>query len=149
MGLSGKLEFLQEVQSPGNVFLDIFGSKKDDLPKICPNAIPSIELLEGNWGDEISFPDGKDMISKETVQAVDKENQSTTYNFLEGDLMKVNKTMKVTFQVISKGEKNFLKWTYIYEKMNADDPDPDTFKFFASELTSMIDARYMAPENKI
>lgn len=51
MNLTGKLEFVQEIKSPGSVFLEIFCSKKDYLPKICPDKVPVIELLEGRWGD--------------------------------------------------------------------------------------------------
>ena len=41
---------------------------------------------------------GKELISEETVEAVDKENQSFTYAIFEGDLMKMYKTLKITFQ---------------------------------------------------
>lgn len=50
MSLGGRFEFVQEIKSPGNVFFEIYGSNKEHLPKICPDKIPVIELLEGNWG---------------------------------------------------------------------------------------------------
>ncbi|KAL3510561.1 hypothetical protein ACH5RR_029962 [Cinchona calisaya] len=147
--LSGMQEFVQEIRSPGNVFLEIFGCKKDYLPKLCPDKIPLVELVEGNLGDvgctiRVRYSlGGKELISRETVEAVDKENQSMTYNIFEGDLMKMYKTLKITFQVTSKDEKNYLKWTYIYEKVNADVPDPEALKDLASEITSIVDAHYM------
>lgn len=50
MGLSGKEELSVEIKSPGEFFFDVFGTKKALLPKICPNLIPRIDLLEGEWG---------------------------------------------------------------------------------------------------
>lgn len=92
--------------------------------------------------------EGKEVISKETVEAVDKENQSMTYNIFEGDLMKLYKTMKVTFQITSEGDKNFLKWTYVYEKVNGEIPPPDQLKFFGAEVTNTVDAHYLSLKNK-
>ncbi|KAM7485740.1 hypothetical protein LguiA_001749 [Lonicera macranthoides] len=50
MGLSGKEELSVEIKSPGEIFFDAFGTKKGLLQKICPNIIPLIDLLEGEWG---------------------------------------------------------------------------------------------------
>lgn len=50
MGLSGKVEGSVEIQSPGDIFFDILGTKKALLPKICPNIMPRIDLVEGEWG---------------------------------------------------------------------------------------------------
>lgn len=81
---------------------------------------------------------------KETVEAVDKENQSYTINFLEGDFLKLYRTLKISFQITSNGEKNFLKWTYTYEKLNPDVPAPDKMlKAFVDEVTNKIDQHYL------
>lgn len=50
MALSGELEFEVEIKSPGSVFVEIYGSNKEYLPKICSKIVPRIDLLEGEWG---------------------------------------------------------------------------------------------------
>ena len=51
MVLIGKLVIDVEIQSPGDLFLEIFSTKKYDLPRICPDDdIQSIQLLTGHWG---------------------------------------------------------------------------------------------------
>ena len=51
--------------------------------------------------------------------------------------------MLITFQATSKGEKNFLNWTYEYEKQNLDVPAPDHMFDFASEVSNIIDAYFL------
>ncbi|KAL3510565.1 hypothetical protein ACH5RR_029966 [Cinchona calisaya] len=142
------------MKAPAHYFLEVSGRKKDYLPKICPDKVPSIELLEGNWGDVGSIIlvhyslGGQKLLSWESVEAVDKENQSITYNFFKGDPMKMYKTLKVSFQVSTVDEKNYLKWTYVYEKLNADVPAPDAFKVLAGEIADAIDAHYVELQNK-
>lgn len=93
------------------------------------------------------FEEGKELISKETIEDVDEKNKSITYKFLEGDLMDLFKSMKVTFQIISEGEKNFLKWMYEYEKENANGPGPEILKTFIDEVTSRIDEHFLGLKN--
>lgn len=51
MALSGQLEFEVEIKTPGNIFLEIYGSNKESLPKICSQFFQKIDLLEGEWGE--------------------------------------------------------------------------------------------------
>lgn len=51
MSLVGRAEYEMEVSSPGDVFFEIFGRKKEKLPKICPKHVPVIDLLKGKWGE--------------------------------------------------------------------------------------------------
>ena len=91
------------------------------------------------------YIDGQALISKKTVEAVDKEKESITFNFLEGDIMKIFKTYKLTTQPIQECEGNFLKWTIVYEKFVDEDIQPflDTFEKFIHHYTQEIDAYYV------
>ncbi|CAN4102178.1 unnamed protein product [Withania somnifera] len=148
MALSGELEFEVEIKSPGSIFLEIYGSNKENLPKICSNIVPRIDLLEGEWGQVgcvimVYYSiDGKEMISKELVEAVDEENKSIIYSLLEGDLMKLYKTLRFTFQILSKNEAEFVKTKIEYEKLNEDVPYPSMLKDFVTAVTKTIDAHY-------
>ncbi|KAM7485755.1 hypothetical protein LguiA_001764 [Lonicera macranthoides] len=150
MGLSGKEELSVEIKSPGEFFFDAFGTKKDLLQKICPNIIPRIDLLEGEWGTLgctilVRYHlDGKAMRSRETIVAVDAENKSITYKLLEGDIMKTFKTVTMTVQPTQKPECNFLTWTIIYEKFVDEDIQAffDAWKEFLNNVTKEIDAYY-------
>ncbi|KAM7485731.1 hypothetical protein LguiA_001740 [Lonicera macranthoides] len=89
MGLSGKEELSVKIKSSGEIFFDAFGSKQGLLPKICPNIIPRIDLLESEWGTlgctilVHYHMGGKAMISRETIVAVDAEKKSISYKLLE------------------------------------------------------------------
>ncbi|CAI9096017.1 OLC1v1032079C1 [Oldenlandia corymbosa var. corymbosa] len=149
MGLSGKLQFRQEIKSPGNAFPEIFyGSKKEILPKICPERLPVLEILDGNWGEvgctivvHYQMANGETVISTEKIVASDAKNMSITYD-LVGDLMKHYKSFKVTLHMESQGQKTFLVITYEYEKQSPDVLGPDGIGMvdFASELISIVDA---------
>ncbi|KAM7488793.1 hypothetical protein LguiB_026277 [Lonicera macranthoides] len=143
-------ELSVEIKSPGDFFFDVFGTKKALFPKICPNIIPLIDLLEGEWGTPgctilVHYHlDGAAMISRETIVAVDKENKSITYKLLEGDIMKIFKTVTMTVQPTQKSECNFFKWTIIYEKFLDEDIQAffDAWKEFMNNVTKEIDAYY-------
>ena len=91
----------------------------------------------------VLIEDGKLMPVKETIETVDEDDRSMTYRILEGDLLKDYKSLLITFQATSKGEKNFLNWTYEYEKQNLDVPAPDHMFDFASEVSNIIDAYFL------
>ncbi|XP_060184073.1 kirola-like [Lycium barbarum] len=174
MGLSGQLEFEVEIKTPGSVFLEIYGSNKEHLPKICSHIVPRIDLLEGEWGQAgcvimvyYSIVDmvmvvggddgggcrrtiggeGKEMTSKELVEEVDEKNKSITYNLLEGDLMKLYKTLRFTFQIITTNDAEFVKTKIEYEKVSEDAPYPDMLKDFVTAVTQTIDAYYSQVSN--
>ncbi|KAM7485736.1 hypothetical protein LguiA_001745 [Lonicera macranthoides] len=148
MGLSGKEELSVKIKSPGEIFFDAFGNKQGLLPKICPNIIPRIDLLESEWGTlgctilVHYHMGGKAMISRETIVAVDTEKKSISYKLLEGDIMKTFKTVTMTIQPTKKSECNFLTWTIIYENFVDEDIQAffDAWKEFLNNVTKEIDA---------
>ena len=95
------------------------------------------------WFCFLPFTEGNEVISKEIVEAVDKKNKSITYTIFEGDMMQFYKTLKVTFQVMSNGEKNYINSTYKYEKLNLEILTPGQFKDFVAEIIKMIDEYHL------
>ncbi|XP_057478782.1 kirola-like [Actinidia eriantha] len=155
MDLSGKLVINVEIKSPSEVFLDIFGTKKHELPKVAPDFVQSLELLKGEWGAvgctllSTFFLDGKVMFSEENIVAVDKENKSITYNIYGGDLIQLYKKLHVTFQATTQNETNFLTWIYEYERLNENVPAPHKLVEYVTGATKSIDNYYLNLKAKI
>lgn len=62
------------------------------LPKIVPQAIKNVEVVEGNGGPgtikQINFPEGSPVkYVKHRVDAVDKEKMTYAYTVVEGDAL--------------------------------------------------------------
>jgi hypothetical protein len=83
--------------------------------------------------------DGKAVMSKEVLEAVDNKNQSVTYNVIGGVLKELYKSFKFIVQATPKGEGALVRWTLVYEKLNVDVPDPTTMLQFGIDVTKEID----------
>lgn len=86
-----------------------------------------IGRTEGNVG----------LIAKETVEAIDQEKRSVTFNDFGGDLMKLYKVFKMIVQVIEDGKANYVKWIMEYEKVNENVPSPIQICSWLLELRSL------------
>ncbi len=84
--------------------------------------------------------DGKAVMSKEVLEAIDDKNNSVTFKVIGGLLMELYKSFKFIVQAIPKGEGSLVRWTLVYEKLNVDVPDPNLMLQFAIDLTKDIDA---------
>ncbi|PSR88149.1 Kirola like [Actinidia chinensis var. chinensis] len=159
MGLSGEKVIHVEIKSPGEGFLDIFGVKKYELAKVCPDVVQSVQLLEGEWGaigcriHSHLFLVRSVLISEESsIIAIDKENKSLIYNIIGGDIMNEYNKMHVKIQVTSQGETNFLTWTLTlvrkYEEGNENGVNPEgVLVDFVTRLTNSIDAHFLKEKN--
>ncbi|KJU81219.1 hypothetical protein N619_00260, partial [Ectopseudomonas oleovorans] len=87
--------------------------------------------------------DGKEKIAKDIIEAIDEEKKSVTFKVVEGDLMELYKTFKAIVHVDTKGENNLVTWTFDYEKMNEDVPDPNTLMEFCLNLTKDIETYHL------
>lgn len=83
--------------------------------------------------------DGKDYVTKDIVEAVDKENKTITYKVIEGDLLEKYKSLKVTIQTIPKDEATLASWTLEYEKLNTNIPHPIKLLEYAIHLSEELD----------
>ena len=84
--------------------------------------------------------DGKAVMSKEVLEAIDDKNNSVTFKVIGGLLMDLYKSFKFIVQATPKGEGSLVRWTLVYEKLKVDVPDPNLMLQFAIDLTKDIDA---------
>lgn len=87
-----------------------------------------------------SVADGKAVMSKEVMEAIDDKNHSVTFKVIGGILMELYKSFKFVVQATPKGEGSLVRWTLEYEKLNVDDPESNTMLEFAIGVTKDIDA---------
>ncbi|KAL7132308.1 hypothetical protein ABFS83_12G064600 [Erythranthe nasuta] len=150
MGLSGKLVSKVDIKSEGDVFHEIFRERPHHISDMSPDHIQSCDLHDGQWGtvgSTVYFNythDGKERVAKEIIEAIDEENKSVTYKVIEGDLMELYKTFKLTAHVDTTGEDNVVTWTFEYEKMSDDIPDPHTLMDFCLAMTKNIDSHHQS-----
>ncbi|XP_047336276.1 major strawberry allergen Fra a 1-2-like [Impatiens glandulifera] len=79
--------------SPAKLFKAFVLDVDNLVPKIMPQAIKSIETIEGNGGPGtvkiITFGEGSQIQSvKHRVDGIDKENYTYSYSIIEGDVLK-------------------------------------------------------------
>ncbi|KAL9148509.1 hypothetical protein ABFS82_12G045800 [Erythranthe guttata] len=87
--------------------------------------------------------DGKECVAKDIIQAIDEEKKSVTFNIVEGDLMELYKTFKLTAHVDTTGEDNVVTWTFVYAKLNEDVPDPHTLMDLCVKMTKDIESHHL------
>lgn len=76
------------------------------------------------------------MSAKVKIEAIDERNRSITYKVLEGEIMQLYKSVKVTLK-ISHG---FAKWTFEYEKAHEGAPSMDDYANFTELVSKGLDA---------
>lgn len=86
--------------------------------------------------------DGKEKVSKEIIEAIDKENKTITYKAVEGDLLELYKTFKFIIQFDTKGGNNMVRVTLEYEKLSKDVPDPNSLMDFCLNVFKDMEAYY-------
>ncbi|KAA8532560.1 hypothetical protein F0562_032624 [Nyssa sinensis] len=149
MALVGKAEVEIDIESSADKFYDIFRSRAHHIPNVCPEKIQGIDVHEGDWETPGSVKQWNYVLDesaesvKETVEAIDEENKTVTFNVLEGDITKHYKSFKSILQVSAKGNGGLVKWTVEYEKLKEDVPAPDKYLDFAVTVSKDIDAHLL------
>lgn len=84
------------------------------------------------------------MTAKLKIQAIDDENRSITFVFLEGDFLKVYQSLKAKMQAIKAGNGGcIVKWTFEFEKAYENAPDPKNYAELGATVAKGLDA-YLA-----
>jgi hypothetical protein len=148
-GVDGKLVKQINIKSDGDVFHEIFRDRPYHLSTMSPTNIQNCDLHEGDWGTVGSvicfsyFHDGKDRVAKEIIEAIDEGKKSVTFKVIEGDLLEQYKNFTVTVHVDTSGEDNLVTWTFDYEKLDKDVPEPNTLMDFCLNLTKDIETHHL------
>ncbi|XP_057477457.1 MLP-like protein 423 isoform X1 [Actinidia eriantha] len=159
-----RLEHQIEIKSSPDRFFDIYKNKTYLMPKISPDNIQSIQVLEGDgrsvgsvrmWTYILDFlfyswhrknykgkgkQKGSPVIAKDKIDAVDEENKSITFDLIGGEVTNYYKSFKATLQATSKDGTNLAKWTLEYEKANENVPTPHSHIDFLATLGREIDS---------
>ncbi|GAV87395.1 Bet_v_1 domain-containing protein [Cephalotus follicularis] len=143
--LFGSAEAELEINAPADKLYEALCNPQH-MSKYIPENVTNVDLHEGEWGTVGSIVtcncaiDGKSEVFKSIMESMDYENKSVTMKAIEGDIMKLYKSMKSKMQVIPKGEGSLLHLNFEYEKVNADVPDPNSMLNFSIKATKDLGA---------
>ncbi|CAI9096008.1 OLC1v1032068C1 [Oldenlandia corymbosa var. corymbosa] len=143
-----KLVSSVEIKSDGDVFHEIFRDRPHHISTMSP-IVKGVDLHDGDWGKVGSVVfwrythDGKEMVAKEIIEAIDEEKKSVTYKVIEGDLMELYKSFAITVHVDTVGENNLVTWTFEYEKLHEGIPDPNSLLELGIQLTKEIETHHL------
>ncbi|TKY58605.1 defense response [Spatholobus suberectus] len=144
MATSGKLEAEIEVKSSADKFWGAIKDSAEIFPKVS-NDYKSIEILEGDGKAagsvrQVTLGEGSLVkIVKEKIDFVYDENRTLVYRVIDGDLLNYFKHLKGQLSVTPKGDGSLVKWSYEYEKVSQDIPDPDIVKEFVLKTLQKVD----------
>ncbi|PIN08416.1 hypothetical protein CDL12_19017 [Handroanthus impetiginosus] len=95
-------EFTTNISAP-RLFKALVLDVDNLLPKIVPQAIKSIEIVEGNGGPgtikRMNFAEGSEFKQvKHKIDALDEKNMSYAYTLIEGDAL-MDKLEKISYEL--------------------------------------------------
>ncbi|TKY72552.1 Major allergen Pru ar 1 [Spatholobus suberectus] len=147
-------EFTSTVQ-PGRMFKALILDAPNLIPKLMPEAIKNVQLVEGNGGpgsiQEITIIAEGDNIKqlKHRIDAIDQENLTYSYAVIEGDgaLEKVDSiSHEIKFEPTEKGGCKTMNVSKYHPKAGVDVKEED-FKVAREEglaLLKVVDAYLVA-----
>nr|CAK93636.1 PR-10 protein [Malus domestica] len=90
------------------------------IPKIAPQAVKTVEILEGDGGvgtiKKVSFGEGSEYsYVKHKVEGIDKDNFDYSYSLIEGDAIS-DKIEKISYEIklVASGSGSIIKNTSHY-----------------------------------
>ncbi|GAV84996.1 Bet_v_1 domain-containing protein [Cephalotus follicularis] len=143
--LCGTVQAEVEIKAPADKVLEFYSNPKH-FPKCSPATITSVDLHGGRWGTVGSITtwnyvlEGKTATGKGITEAIDYKNKTLTMNVIEGDIMKDYKSFKFHMQAIPKGDNSLVRFTYEYEKLNDDVPDPKSLMEIETSIAKDVGA---------
>ncbi|RDX78671.1 MLP-like protein 28, partial [Mucuna pruriens] len=146
MVLKGKVVTELGIRSPAAKFFNGYAKQIHNLPNII-DTLHEGNLHEGDdWHDIGAVKSwtlttgGKVETLKESIEAIDEQNNSISFKVFDGEVSKDYKMFKVHLQVIDKEEGGAVTvWTIEYEKMNEDIKPPYHFLDFITAATKDVD----------
>ncbi|GJY13801.1 kirola-like protein [Tanacetum coccineum] len=147
MGLIEKKVAKVDIICNGDILYGLFRYRLSELLNLAPEIFKSCKLQEGEWGTVGSIIhwnyvlDGKSQVITQNIDAVDEKNKLISFKTLNGDLLKFYKSFKFYLQVDGNTESSKVTWTFEYEKMSEDVPDPDSFIEAAKNVIKYAETR--------
>ncbi|KAK1380614.1 Kirola [Heracleum sosnowskyi] len=146
--MASKLVSQTNIKSSGDVFHDLLRHQPHQISDISSH-IQSCDLHDGEWGTEGSIiswnyvHDGKAKVAKDLIEVIDEEKKLITWKVIEGDLLEVYNSFKITAHVETEGEDDIVTWTLEYEKPHEDVEDPHTLMDFFISVTKDIESHHL------
>ncbi|KAJ9708430.1 hypothetical protein PVL29_000460 [Vitis rotundifolia] len=140
-----RLELQTEIKSSPDRIFDIYKNKTSLMPKISPDKLKSIEVLEGD-GKSVgsvrlwTYVMGGAVIAKDKIVAIDEEKGSMTFDLIGGEVTNYYKSFKATIEATSEAHTNLVKWSLEYEKANETVPTPQSHLAFLLDVSKEVDA---------
>ncbi|XP_028752527.1 MLP-like protein 28 [Neltuma alba] len=144
--LVGKLEADVHINASAEKFHEMFSSNPHHIANVTPGKIKAVTKHQGRFGEVGSVLvwnyvlDGKTCVAKTVIEATDPAKNSITLKITEGDVLEHLKSFKATMQAIPKEKGSVVHWTFEYEKLQGQIPDPHSLMQLASEVSRDIDS---------
>ncbi|GKV38620.1 hypothetical protein SLEP1_g46509 [Rubroshorea leprosula] len=146
--LQGKLKYDIEYKVPVEKIHEFWRSSFGHIPKLSPNIVQNVELVEGRWGNEGCTHnwtyniDGKVSTSVLITEEVDCKKKYISFKVIGGDLLEpYYKSFKFVVQFTPKDDGGSMgSWILVYEKLNENVPDPISMREKSVQINKDIDA---------
>ncbi|XP_021894184.1 kirola-like [Carica papaya] len=136
-----------KIKSSGEEFFEFFWKQTYKLPKINPQRIRSIQLLEGHWGKQGAVllfrtirPSGELRSSRRVIEVLNYKKKIAVVNAVAGNLLNEYKYLKIIQHDVPKNE---VKYMIEFEKLNDEVPDPIILMEGIIETTKLVDEYLM------
>ncbi|PIA40418.1 hypothetical protein AQUCO_02500252v1 [Aquilegia coerulea] len=147
----GRLEVEVEAKSSAD---KLWEAIKDvtNLLTIFPDRYKSVDLLEGDGKSVgsiilLKYVEATPGLTflKERIEEANDTNKSLSYSVIDGELLGLYKTFKVSLQVVPKGDGSLVKWSLEFEKASEQIPEPSFVKTFTVQTFEGLDAYIQKP----
>ncbi|KAF7827620.1 MLP-like protein 28 [Senna tora] len=147
----GKVETDVHINASAEKFHELMSSKTHHIGNVS-SVVNSVEMHEGDWGKVGSIllwnyaQDGKACVAKAILEAIDPAKNLITFKVKEGDLLDHYKSFKATIQVSPKEKGSVVHWTFEYEKLHGQIPNPHSLMQVAATMSREMDAHLSVGE---
>ncbi|CAM8950123.1 unnamed protein product [Rhodiola kirilowii] len=140
MAKLGKLGIQVELKTPAREAFDFFMKNLGNLPQMLPETVQSLEMLQGDLSTAdsvmlLKYNLGAPMAAKIKINDLDKNQKMVTYEFIEGDVLKLYKSFTTKLQFAD----GYVTWEAGYEKVSESAQNPDLCASFAATLLTGMD----------
>ncbi|KAF7827615.1 MLP-like protein 28 [Senna tora] len=148
----GKVESDVHINACAEKFHELLSSKTHHIGNVS-SVMNSVEMHQGDWGKVGSIIvwnyvlDGKTCVDKAVIEAIDPTKNLFTFKIKEGDVLDHYKTFNVTCQVSPKEKGSVVHWTFEYEKLHGQIPNPHSLMQMATTMSREMDAHLSEGED--
>ncbi|KAJ7954243.1 MLP-like protein [Quillaja saponaria] len=140
------LAFEIGIKTSAESFYNTFrGKAQTTVSEVAPDHLHKVEFHEGDGEasgsvKQVTFKVGDTVETLKKKIHFDDEKKIITYIVFEGDVLKHYNSYKVTLQVTPKGAVGLVRWSWEYEKLNDEAPEPTKYLEFLVNVTKKIEA---------